>query len=157
MWSLSRYFRKKPSKKYPERFIQGIDYKEIDHPKYKYEMICTRVVWTNVKGYSISHPLFSLTKRGRLTVRNKYRWDGPSGPTVDTPSFMRSSCVHDVLFQCLRSGLFGELTEEEFEDLFELSNKELERLSVHDGMMWPRSYIVREVVQQFGERHARRN
>jgi hypothetical protein len=154
MWSLARYFRKRYSAKYPERFIQGIDYKEIDHPEYKYEMTLNRVIWTNVKGYRIYSPFFSLAKDGRMTMFIKYRWDGPSGPTVDTPSFMRSSGVHDVFFQCFREGLFGSLTEKEFQALFRLTNEELERLSILDGMIWPRSYIVKVSVQKFGERYA---
>ena len=31
-----------------------------------------------------------------------YRWDGPSGPTIDTSNGMRASLVHDGLYQALR-------------------------------------------------------
>ena len=33
-----------------------------------------------------------------------YTWDGPSGPTFDTPNAMRASLVHDGLYQALREG-----------------------------------------------------
>lgn len=39
---------------------------------------------------------------GVLYIRNGYAWDGPSGPTIDTPDFMRGSLVHDALYQLLR-------------------------------------------------------
>ena len=29
----------------------------------------------------------SLTSTGKLTVKNRYAWDGPSGPTIDTANF----------------------------------------------------------------------
>ena len=46
-----------------------------------------------------------LTIHGALTIRDGYAWDGPSGPTIDTPTFMRASLVHDALYQLMRSGL----------------------------------------------------
>lgn len=44
----------------------------------------------------------SLLKDGTLTIRAGYAWDGPSGPTIDTPSFIRGSLAHDALYQILR-------------------------------------------------------
>jgi len=46
----------------------------------------------------------TLFATGRLLIRKGYCWDGPSGPSVDTPSFMRGSLVHDALYQFLREG-----------------------------------------------------
>lgn len=37
-----------------------------------------------------------------LLIKSGYAWDGPSGPTIDTPSFMRGSLVHDALYQLMR-------------------------------------------------------
>lgn len=48
--------------------------------------------------------LISLDPGGKLTIRRGYAWDGPSGPTIDTPSFMRASLVHDALYQLMRHG-----------------------------------------------------
>jgi len=39
-----------------------------------------------------------------LTAKTRYAWDGPSGPTFDTPSTMRASLVHDALYQMMRLG-----------------------------------------------------
>jgi hypothetical protein len=43
-----------------------------------------------------------LTADGILTIKAGYAWDGPSGPTYDTDSFMRGSLVHDALYQLMR-------------------------------------------------------
>lgn len=152
MWSfnLARYFRKKICRKYPHRFIQGIDYKEIDHPKYKYEMIRDREVQTSWLGSPIKTEFFELDVLGMLTIKKGYRWDGPSGPTVDTPSFMRSSAVHDCFFQILRLGLIEDELRENF---FLVANDDLEVLSVEDGMLKTRASIVRFTVSQFGKKH----
>ncbi len=44
---------------------------------------------------------------GWVSVRRGYAWDGPSGPALDTVSFMRASLLHDVLYQALREGADG--------------------------------------------------
>ncbi len=48
-----------------------------------------------------------LNTTGKLTIRKGYAWDGPSGPTIDTPSFMRGSVVHDALYQLMRMQLLS--------------------------------------------------
>jgi len=160
MWSLSRYFRKRPSKKYPDRFIQDIDYEEVKTAwlpflPQSYRMLRDRATMTDVWGYDISHKYFSLTLDGLLTVKKGYKSDGPSGWTFDTASFMRGAIgVHDPLFQMLRDGLFGELTESEFEQLFYLANAELKRICEIDGMMIGRKEVVQTAVQTFGRSSA---
>ena len=52
------------------------------------EPICTRYI--------------DLFTGGTLVIREGYAWDGPSGPTIDTLSFMRGSLVHDALYQLMR-------------------------------------------------------
>ena len=169
MFNLARYFRKRLSKKYAKRFIQGTDYKELSKSERsgkkhnKYEMLRNCVVLTEIKGYRISHRYFELYEDGRLVIKTGYRWDGPSGPTVDTPSFMRGSCVHDIFFQCLRENLFiliklkweswGEVSN--WRRLFNLSNKELRRFCIEDGMMYPRYDWVYYAVKKAGAKHAR--
>lgn len=156
MFNFARYFRKKIASKYMDRFVQDIDYKELkkeDRNGYKYEMIMDRCVYTKVTGYRISHEYFELYKDGRLVIKAGYRWDGPSGITVDTPSFMRSSCVHDIFFQCLRENLFMVL-KDKLNELFVIANQELRRIAKYDGMMWPRYHWVYIAVDQFGKKHA---
>lgn len=160
MWSLSRYFRKKSSQKYPDRFIQGIDYEEtksrwLPFLPQSYKMLRDRSTLIAFIDYDIEHEYFSLNRNGLLTVKKGYKSDGPSGWTFDTPSFMRGAIgVHDPLFQMLRDGLFGEITDEEFEDLFYLANSELERICSLDGMIAGRKHLVESVVQTFGRSSA---
>ena len=52
----------------------------------------------------ISGRFIKLTKKGVLTIRQDYAWDGPSGPTTDTPSTMCAALVHDALYQLMREG-----------------------------------------------------
>lgn len=62
--------------------------------------------------YQIDIPIFpaedietefiDLTTEGALTVKNKYAWDGPSGPVPDTSENLRASLVHDALYQLMR-------------------------------------------------------
>lgn len=41
---------------------------------------------------------------GVLTIEKGYAWDGPSGPTIDTPDSLRGSLIHDALYQLIRLG-----------------------------------------------------
>lgn len=52
--------------------------------------------------WEIKTDYIDFTEKGILTVKKGYAWDGPSGPTVDTKSFMRGSLVHDALYQLMR-------------------------------------------------------
>lgn len=37
-----------------------------------------------------------------INIRDKYQWDGASGPAIDTDDWMLASLVHDALYQLLR-------------------------------------------------------
>ena len=41
----------------------------------------------------------------RIFFRAGYAWDGPSGPTYDTPDTLVPSLVHDGLYQLMREGV----------------------------------------------------
>ena len=45
-------------------------------------------------------------KGDRVKVKRGYASDGPSGPTIDTPSFMRGAFEHDPMYQLLRMGVY---------------------------------------------------
>ena len=55
----------------------------------------------------IEHEFFNFNVSGRLLIRKGYRWDGPSGPTVDSKSTLIASMVHDVGYQMTRDGHFS--------------------------------------------------
>lgn len=48
-----------------------------------------------------------LLEDGELEVYAGYAWDGPSGPTVDTPTVMRGSLEHDVFYDLMRRGVLA--------------------------------------------------
>ena len=168
MFNLAKYFRRRPSKKYADRFIEGHDYRALTKKEragkrhHKYEMLQDRFVHTNITGYRISNKYFELYEDGRLLIKKGYRWDGPSGVTVDTASFMRSSAVHDCFFQMLRENMFMIIVpnDQKMSDmvewvlLFTLANEELRRVAKIDGMMWPRYHWVYRAVQSLGKTHA---
>lgn len=166
----ARYFRKRYSSKYQERFVQGLDYRELpkaDRNGHKYEMLRPRTIATSVKGLTIDHEYFSINVFGLMTLKLRYRWDGPSGPTVDTASFMRGSGAHDVWFQILRelekllkSGKL--ILSQDWRiarpllrrKLFNLANQDLRTHCKEDGMMWPRYHWVYYSVKKLGGKYA---
>lgn len=72
---------------------------------YKYQLVEAYTVEIPIKpDVDIASPsdFIVLTTEGELTVKKGYAWDGPSGPAIDTLSFMRASLVHDTLYQLMR-------------------------------------------------------
>lgn len=73
-------------------------------------------------------PWVSLGTNGLLLIRKGYAWDGPSGPAIDTRSFMRGSLVHDALYQLMR---LGRLDRHRWR---KEADRELRRICREDGM-----------------------
>ena len=71
-----------------------------------------------------------------------YAWDGPSGPTFDTPNFMRGSLIHDALYQLMRNGLLRE-------DFREDADKEIKKACLEDGMTRFRAAYVYWSLRRF--------
>ena len=83
-------------------------YKDIKDKKYKYETVKNYHVLTNIKPeVFIDTPFLSLGRGGVLSIQSGYRWDGASGPTLDTRNTMRASCIHDALYQLIRCSLLS--------------------------------------------------
>ena len=83
-----------------------------------------------------------------LGVRKGYCWDGPSGPTWDTPNFMRGSLFHDAWYQLMRE--YGSY-------YFQFrggADKLLQRMCIEDGMSSWRARWVYWGVKTFGARSA---
>ena len=105
--------------------IMQITYRDL--PTWKYQLLEDWTTSTRMRGFNIENPMFTLYEYGWLFVRRGYAWDGPSGPTIDTKSFMRASVVHDVFYQCLREGLLPPSRRK-------LADRELIRYAKLDGM-----------------------
>ena len=70
---------------------------------FKYQLLDPFSIEIDIKPpQEITQYKISLSQGGILAVKERYTWDGPSGPTVDTKNFMRGSLVHDALYQLMR-------------------------------------------------------
>ena len=123
-------------------------YRKLRH--YKYQLMDDYSLTVDLKPEDdIKTPFIELTTGGQLTMKKRYAWDGPSGPTVDTRSFMRGSLVHDALYQLMR---------EEYLDYKEhraYADELLRELCLEDGMSRVRAWWVYQAVRLFGEIAAR--
>ncbi len=71
--------------------------------RWRYTTTRTRRVQTKILGLTVDVQGFiQLTADGRLAVFPGYSYDGPSGPSIHTPSFMLGSLFHDALYQLMR-------------------------------------------------------
>ncbi|NUM75281.1 DUF1353 domain-containing protein [candidate division KSB1 bacterium] len=117
--------------------------------KYKYQVMEDYTVTIALKPkQDIDHPYISLSAGGQLTVRKRYAWDGPSGPTFDTKSFMRGSLVHDALYQLMRLSLLDHKADRRRADEI------LRDMCKADGMLLPRTWWVYYGVRWFGKSSA---
>lgn len=68
-----------------------------------YETITIQSPYRPLKDFlNVCGVYVDLLTDGTLVIRKGYAWDGPSGPTIDTKSFMRGSLMHDVSYQLIR-------------------------------------------------------
>ena len=122
-------------------------YRKLKH--YKYQLVRDYSVQIPIKPRKPTNTRFiKLTKSGKLTVKNHYAWDGPSGPTVDTRTFMRGSLVHDALYQLMRERHLDHRKDRKAAD--EL----LRDMCIQDGMSRLRARYVYDGVRLGGRRSA---
>lgn len=79
---------------------------------------------------------------GVLSISPGYAWDGPSGPAVDTKTFMRGSLVHDALYQLMREKALHQQHRR-------IADKILYKMCREDKMMWIRAAWVYVAVRLF--------
>lgn len=88
----------------------------------------------------VDHDFLYVDENGLLVIFPGYAWDGPSGPTIDTPSSMRGSLVHDALYQLMREELIPLSCRGMADDL-------LYQICLEDGMWhWRAAYWRRGVI-----------
>ncbi len=120
--------------------MKSISYKR----GYKYQLYCDYDVETAIlPEKEIKTKYICLSKKGRLYINNGYCWDGPSGITFDTKSFMRGSLVHDALYQLMRNGHLNTSLRDYADRLLQIMCKE-------DRMYSFRAWYVYTVLKYFG-------
>jgi len=106
-------------------------YEKIKHKKYKYRLYKQYILQLNfIPKKIVSTKYYQFTLDGVLTIEAGYNWDGASGPTIDTKSVIRASCVHDVLYQMMREKELS-LKYKDFAD------RELQRIMLEDSSTNP--------------------
>jgi hypothetical protein len=94
--------------------------------------------------------LAQLTEDGELTIHAGYGWDGPSGPALDTPSFMDASLAHDCLYQMIEEGTLP------MKPCRRQADKTMRRIAKAHGMGWFRRLYTFLGVRAGGKGHARK-
>ena len=89
----------------------------IELKRYKYELQEDLIVKINFHSYNFDHKFFKLTEDGILTIKKGYKWDGVSGPMVDSDNTMIGGCIHDALYQMIRLGLVPSIFKHKFDDI----------------------------------------
>ena len=56
---------------------------------------------TGIEGYEFANDVIKLTKKGALSLKKGFRWNGRSGGAIDTISAARSSAFHDALYELI--------------------------------------------------------
>lgn len=111
---------------------------------YKYQLASDHVEKTGIPNWDCEVDGFvELDTAGQLVIHAGYAWDGPSGPTIDTKSFMRGSLVHDALYQLMREGELPVRYRFHADRLLRL-------LCLDDGMPRIRAWWVYHSVRMFG-------
>ena len=110
---------------------------------YKYELLQTEVIDTKIRDVFIDTKYIVLWNTGKLFIKERYAWDGPSFLTIDTKNAMRGSLIHDAFYQLFREGRLGRF--------WRLCADELLRdICIEDGM-WPvRAKVWYWFVRKYG-------
>jgi len=126
-----------------------ITYKELKK-YYKYQLTRQYQLDIDLGIDSLTDEYFAYDSENlRLTIKRGYKWDGPSGPTIDTDTFMRGSLVHDLLYQFIYEGI---LTMKDRQ----MADYTLYNICREDGMNWIRAGYVHSLVRLFGRGSATR-
>ena len=115
---------------------------------YLYQLYDDCHIETGITGYTISTQFIKLDKNGKMSILKGYAWDGPSGPTIDTPNFMRGSLAHDALYQLMRNELLP------VDPCRGQADNLLRKLCREDGMGRIRALWVYQAVKRFGKTSA---
>jgi hypothetical protein len=109
---------------------------------WKYRVDERLEIQTGIKGFHAVIDGAELFEDGLLVLEVGFCWDGPSGPAVDTPSFMRGSAAHDLFYRLMRLRLLPQ-------SVRKAADKLMYSLCREDGM-WPiRAWYCTRAVRDF--------
>ena len=112
--------------------------------RYKYQLIAPHSYQVDIfPTIGIETEFLRLDQTGLLTIKKYYAWDGPSGPTFDTETFLRASLVHDALYQLIR-------TRQLRPNFRRSADRILKKICLEDGMSKFRAWYVFKAVRLFG-------
>lgn len=94
----------------------------------------------------IRHGFIFLGIDGLMVLLTGFAWDGPSGPTYDSPDSLRGSAFHDGLYGLMGEKLISIEHKDRADDL-------LRRLCIEDGMPHWRAELWHEAVKKLGAGH----
>lgn len=110
---------------------------------WKYRLESAYYVETGIRPEkAIRTRYITLLTTGQMKIAEGYCWDGPSGPTIDSPCFMRGSLAHDALYQLMREGYLPA----HYRDA---ADRLLQRICIEDGMTRLRAWWVYQGVSRF--------
>ena len=113
---------------------------------YKYQVYSPYTHKIGVNNMGIFEDAFFRWHDVYLTIKAGYAWDGPSGLTWDTDTFMRGSLVHDAMYQLMRMGAMSNIYREE-------ADKLLRDICIEDGMWRFRANYVYRAVRRCGKKY----
>lgn len=102
-----------------------------------------KVMGTGVVGVDYDDAYMRLRRDGTLYVKPGYKWDGRSGPAIDTADSMRSSVVHDALYQLIRTNVVSRKFRRQ-------ADRTMLRLDKEDGVNWFRRWYSYLGLRLFG-------
>lgn len=113
---------------------------------YKYQLHETYTIAVDIRlDTPIDTEYIGLDLEGNLRITDGYAWNGPSGPTIDTLSFMRGSLVHDALYQLMRESHLDHLIHREAAD------RMLHKICKEDGMSPVFAWLVYRGTRLFAD------
>lgn len=101
----------------------------------EFELIIAHREETGICGYIYDDKKVSLDIYGEIVIKPAFYW-GASGPTIDTKSSRRGSCVHDALFYLSDKGVFQGNSSK---IILGRANKLIYNMCIEDGMFYWRA------------------
>ena len=111
--------------------------------KYKYRLNTAQNTYLVGFPFSSVHHPFVVMDTQTIHIKAGYAWDGPSGPSIDTDTFMRGSLIHDALYQLIREGYLPQ-------SFRKAADKQMRRICKEDGMHPFRAWYSYVGVRLFG-------